>query len=207
LKGEFRDMAAPLEFYFDFSSPYGFVGAEKIDALGQKYGRTVNWHPILLGVVFKTTGSRPLPQLPLKGDYALRDFVRTAGFFGVKLAMPTPFPISTQAASRAFYWAADQDVARAKALALAFLRAFFVQGRDISKVDVLGDVAAAQGWDRVAMLAAIETPEIKDRLRRETEEAIAKGVFGSPYVLVDGEPFWGVDRFDHIERWLKDGPW
>ncbi len=200
-------MAAPLEFYFDFSSPYGYVAATKIDALGAKYGRTVNWHPILLGVVFKTTGGKPLPFLPLKGAYAARDFVRTARFFGVDMTIPATFPISTQVASRAFYWAAGQDLARAKALALALLGAFFAHGRDISKAEIVGDVAAEQGWDRAALLAAVETPEVKDRLRRETDGAIEKGVFGSPYVIVDGEPFWGVDRLDQVERWLKDGPW
>ena len=63
-------MPQPIYFYFDFSSPYGYIASNKIDALAARYGRTVNWHPILLGVVMKITGGAALPSIPLKGDYA-----------------------------------------------------------------------------------------------------------------------------------------
>ncbi|MBI4741684.1 MAG: DsbA family protein, partial [Betaproteobacteria bacterium] len=71
-------MSEPLDFTFDFSSPYGYLASEKIDALAGKYGRKVRWHPILLGVVFKATGATPLTQAPLKGEYSLHDFSRSA---------------------------------------------------------------------------------------------------------------------------------
>ncbi|MEP7329929.1 MAG: DsbA family protein, partial [Betaproteobacteria bacterium] len=70
--------AAPIDFYFDFSSPYGYIAAQKIEALAARHGRTVNWHPILLGVIFRTTGGAPLPQLPMKGPYSVHDFARSA---------------------------------------------------------------------------------------------------------------------------------
>ena len=76
-------MPQPLDFYFDFSSPYGYFASTRIDELAGRYGRDVEWHPILLGVVFKTTGSQPLPQVPMKGEYALHDFKRTARHHGI----------------------------------------------------------------------------------------------------------------------------
>ena len=70
----------PIDFYFDFSSPYGYLAAERIEALAAKHGRTVDWHPMLLGVVFKQTGAQPLTQVPVKGPYSRRDFARSARF-------------------------------------------------------------------------------------------------------------------------------
>jgi 2-hydroxychromene-2-carboxylate isomerase len=199
-------MSQPLDFYFDFSSPYGYIGAEKIDALAARYGRTVNWHPILLGAVFKVTGGQPLPLIPLKKDYARKDILRSARYYGIPLNTPSKFPIAGQAPSRAFYWAEEKDPAAAKRLALALYRAFFIDDRDISSPDVAAEVAAAQGYSRAEVLAAIGAGPLKERLRKETEDAIALGVFGSPYIIVDGEPFWGVDRLEHLERWLAKGP-
>ena len=92
-------MAAPIDFYFDFSSPYGYLAAQKIDALAAKHGRTVDWHPMLLGVVFKETGAAPLTMIPLKGDYSRRDFERSARFHGIAgFRMPPKFPIPSAGA-------------------------------------------------------------------------------------------------------------
>jgi 2-hydroxychromene-2-carboxylate isomerase len=87
----------------------------------------------------------------------------------------------------------------------ALFRAYFIANRDISDPDVAADVAAEAGASREGARAAIDDPAIKDALRRDVDSAIAKGVFGSPFVFVDGEPFWGIDRFDQIERWLAQG--
>jgi len=76
-------MSAPIEFYFDLSSPYGFLAAQKIDALAAKHGRSVDWRPVLLGVMFKETGMAPLTEIPLKGEYSKRDFARSARFHGI----------------------------------------------------------------------------------------------------------------------------
>jgi 2-hydroxychromene-2-carboxylate isomerase len=200
-------MAAPLDFYFDFSSPYGYFAAHRIDDIAARHGRDVIWRPILLGVVFKVTGGAPLPTLPLKGDYAARDVTRSARYFGVPIHPPSKFPISSQAPSRAVYWAQDRDPALGKRLALALYDAYFQQDRDISSPQVTADVAAEVGLDREAVLAALNDPVVKDRVRSETDAAISRGVFGSPFVIVDGEPFWGADRLEQIEKWLATGGW
>ncbi len=199
-------MPAPLDFYFDYSSPYGYFAAMKIDSLAAKHGRSVIWKPILLGVVFKVTGGQPLPSLPLKGAYALRDILRSARFYAVPYEQPTKFPVATQAPARAFYWANQRDPALAKKLAQTLYQAYFVDDRDISSPEITADVAATLGLKRDEVLAALNDPVVKDKLKNEVEAAIKLGVFGSPYFIIDGEPFWGIDRLEQIERWLAHGP-
>lgn len=198
-------MSAAIEFWFDFSSPYGYLGSQKIEALAAKHGLAVDWHPMLLGVAFKKSGMAPLTEIPLKGDYARRDFPRSARFHDIPFRMPAKFPIPTQAPARIVLWAKDRDPALAVQVIKALYRAYFVDGQDISNPDIAADVAATTGVDRAEARAAVDDPGMKEALRREVDGAIARGVFGSPFVFIDGEPFWGLDRFDQIDRWLSSG--
>ena len=200
-------MPGPIEFWFEFSSPYGYLASTRIDKLAEKHRRPVGWHPFLLGAVFKQTGSQPLTGIPMKGAYSRRDIERTAGFLGVPFKMPEPFPFLSVAPARAFYWLTDHEPGQAKALAKAVYNAIFAEGRVIDKPEAVAEVAQAIGIDRQAILAGMADPKAKDRLRAETDNAIAKGVFGSPFVIADGEPFWGHDRFDQLDRWLDTGGW
>jgi 2-hydroxychromene-2-carboxylate isomerase len=198
-------MPAPIQIYFDFSSPYGYLGSEKIEALAARHGRTVDWHPMLLGIAFKTTGSQPLTSVPIKGDYAKRDMERSARFHGVAFRLPSKFPIATQAPARIVLWQREHDQASVGNLVKALYRAYFVLDRDIGDPDTAADVAAESGLDRQAARGAVDDAAVKDALRREVDAAMAKGVFGSPFVFVDGEPFWGIDHFDQVDRWLAHG--
>jgi 2-hydroxychromene-2-carboxylate isomerase len=200
-------MANPLDFYFDFSSPYGYFAATKIEAVADKHGRAVSWRPILLGAVFKMNGQQPLPTIPLKGSYAKHDMLRSARGFALPFKIPTKFPISTIAPCRAFYWVQDQDVALAKKFALALYHAYFAEDRDISSPEITANVAAKLGIDKTALSAALNDVAVKERTKNEVDAAIERGVFGSPYIVIDGEPFWGADRLDQIERWLAQGKW
>ncbi|MBI2296196.1 MAG: 2-hydroxychromene-2-carboxylate isomerase [Betaproteobacteria bacterium] len=200
-------MAQPIDFYFDFSSPYGYFASTKIDDIAAKYGRMVTWRPILLGAIFKITGGQPLPTIPLKGSYARHDLARTARLFKVPFRLPTKFPIAGQAPSRAFYWVGDKDSALARKLAHALYHAYFVADRDVSNPEVTANVAAKLGVDREQLVQALDDPAVKERLRSEVDAAIERGVFGSPYIVIDSEPFWGSDRLDQVERWLETGGW
>ncbi|MDQ5881168.1 MAG: hypothetical protein QG616_998 [Pseudomonadota bacterium] len=191
-----------LEFYFDFSSPYGYLASEKIDELAAKYGRKVKWRPVLLGVIFKATGAAPLTTVPLKGDYSKMDFARSAHFMGIPYNPPTRFPLPTQVAARAYYWLHERDCTMARAFAHAAYRALFVEDCDISSLDVVLDLAASIGADRTALAEGVESPEIKDRLKEEVAAALTKGVFGSPLIFCDGEPFFGADRLPQLEARL-----
>ena len=198
-------MPQPIEFYFDFSSPYGYLASEKIEDLATRHNRKVRWRPILLGVIFKQTGGAPLTTLPLKGEYSLHDFRRSARFLDVPYTHPETFPLATQHAARAYYWLHDQDCETARAFVHRVFRALYRNGRDISDLDVVLELAARQGADRDTLLEALTGQALKDRLKGECEAALAKGVFGSPYIIVDGEPFFGADRLPQIERWLASG--
>lgn len=200
-------MAALIDFYFDFSSPYGYFASTQIDALAARHGRTVRWRPFLLGAAFKLAGLKPLVDVPLKNDYVRRDFERTARLFGVPFRLPTPFPYAALAASRAFYWLAERDEALAHRFAKAAFHASLGEGRDITPVETVAGIVAAAGGSREAAVAALGEARVKDRLREEVEAALARGVFGSPYIVVDGEPFWGSDRLPQVERWLQTGGW
>jgi 2-hydroxychromene-2-carboxylate isomerase len=200
-------MAAPVDFYFDFSSPYGYFASQKIDALASRHGREVTWRPFLLGVAFKTTGGAPLPSIPVKGPYHLRDILRTAKYLGVTYRHPTVFPISSVSACRAFYWMDAKDPKRAKELARALYGAYFLDNVDISTADNVVAVAGKSGLKTDDVRAGIGDPATKDRTRTEVDKAIAIGAFGSPYIVVDGEPFWGSDRLDQIDKWLATGGW
>jgi 2-hydroxychromene-2-carboxylate isomerase len=147
----------------------------------------------------------PLVAIPLKGDYSKRDFARTARLHGIAFHMPEKFPIATQAPARIVLWVKRSDPARAVRVAKALLHAYFVDGIDISVAEAAAAIAAKEGVDATAARAAVDDPVIKDALKQEVEVAITRGVFGSPFVFVDGEPFWGFDRFDQIERWLATG--
>jgi 2-hydroxychromene-2-carboxylate isomerase len=196
---------APIDFWFDFSSPYGYLMAERIDAVAAKYGRKVHWHPVLLGVIFQATGSRPPADgTSSKAKYMWHDFHRSARFMGIPYTPPTRFPLPTQNAARAFYWLHDQDCALARRFAHATYRALFVDDRDISAPETVLEIAAGLGVDRSNLAAALQSPEIKARLKDEVDAALAAGVFGSPHVIIDGEPFFGADRLPQIEKWLEN---
>lgn len=200
-------MPQSVEFYFDFSSPYGYFAAAKIDGLAARYGRATVWRPILLGAIFKITGQQPLTSIPLKGSYASHDLTRSARWFGVPFRMPGKFPISTTAPCRAYYWLLDRDPDAARILAQALYRAYFTEDRDISNPEVTVNVAAKLGHDKETVAQALNDPAVKERLKAEVDAAVERGIFGSPYIVVDGEPFWGSDRLDQIEKWLAQGPW
>ncbi|MBP0598249.1 2-hydroxychromene-2-carboxylate isomerase [Herbaspirillum sp. LeCh32-8] len=198
-------MSNPIDFYFDFSSPYGYFGAVEIGKLAAKFGRTVNWHPILLGPIFKQIGTNSLVTIPVKGDYSRLDMKRTARFHDIFFKEPSNFPIGAQVAARAVLWTQEQHPEKAEDLIRTLYSAYFTEDIDISVAATVLRIAGDVGLDATALEAALGTQEIKDKLRAATEDAAKKGVFGSPFVIVDGEPFWGFDRFTQLEAFLNNG--
>jgi 2-hydroxychromene-2-carboxylate isomerase len=198
---------APIDFYFEFSSPYGYIASQLAEDFEKRVGRELRWRPFLLGPVFRITGSPPLVEIPMKGEYSKRDFLRSARMHGVAYKHPAKFPIGTVAAMRAFYWVDDRDAALARRLAKALYTAFFVDGIDISAPQAVIEIAKDIGVDAAALAAALEDPALKERAKKEVDAAIAANVFGSPFFIVDGEPFWGVDRMPMMEQWIKTGGW
>jgi len=197
----------PIEFYFDFVSPYAYIASEWVEALAARHARTVNWHAILLGATFQAAELKSPVSHPLKREYSLRDFQRSARFEGVPYVMPEAFLVSSMLAARVFWWLNDsRGPAAASAWARAGLRARFTRRVAIDDPVALKALAEEVGLDVAQAEAAWGDPQWKARLKRANDEAIAAGVFGSPFFLLDGEPFWGNDRKAQIERWLSQGP-
>lgn len=199
----------PVDFYFDFSSPYGYFAAEKIEHVIAPFELSVIWHPILLGPAFAKTGNRPLAEQPIKDDYSVHDWARLARFMNLPWSMPDIFPISTVNTARAFYGIEEElgGHEKAKEFAKVAYKAYFGHGRAINDLDIIADLAKQCDVDGEHLRQVITTQTIKDRLHHEVEESLNKGVFGSPFVIIDGEKFWGSDRFWMIKRWLKSGGW
>ncbi len=166
-------MAAPIEFYFDFASPYGYFASLSVEYLAERHGRAVDWRPFLLGAVFKVTGSRPNMEAPLRGEYLAHDAGRIARLLQCPFRLPDVMPANSLAASRAYWFLAESRPDEAVRFAKAILRAHWGDGLDIGREDVVAEVASRLGLDAAAAVAGAREPAAKDRLRAVTDRAIA----------------------------------
>ncbi len=199
----------PIKFYFDFISVFAYLAAVRIDDMAARYDREVEWHSILLGVsVVRTMGLKPLLETPIKGDYLKIDAARYARRHGLPLVLPKGHElIDPLPPARAFQWLKVHHPDHAKAVALDLLTAYWGHGVDVSRADIIAATAARHGLDGETVAAAAVGHEAKDLLRADVEQAIELGAFGSPFFLVDGEPFWGADKLELVEAWLAEGGW
>ncbi len=200
-------MKTPITFWFDFASPYSYIANEWIDALAARHGRMVQRQAVMLGVLFQSAELKSPLAYPLKREYSLHDFARSARFEGLPYVMATQFPIPTQNAARVFWWLHETlgETASAQWARSAF-RAYHSRGVLLNDVDALKALAVQSGLDADAAEAAWGDAQWKDRLKQANEQAIAAGVFGAPSFMLDGELFWGNDRKPQLERWLTSGP-
>lgn len=193
----------PIDFYFDPCSPYAYFAATGIEALAARHGRTVRWRPVSLLALFKASGTTPAPLVPLRGPYVIHDVARTAQLHGIPYRKPANFPQLLLAAPRAMLWIEQEyGAAQASAFAKRCFTAYFVDGVDLANEEEVLRLAAEQGIDGQRLRPALQSAAVKEALKTAGEEAIARGVFGVPYMIVDDEPFWGFDRFDQMEQWL-----
>lgn len=200
-------MSKVIDFYFEFYSPYAYLASHRIDDIAAKHGCEVNWRPFMLGATFSITGHGPLTETPLMGDYSLLDIQRNARLHNVPFQMPTEFPKVSLNCARAFYALVDNQPEQAKALTKGIYHEIFGLGNDGTQSEIISRLAKENDIDAEALLESIQTPEIKQRLKDETENAIKRGVFGAPFFFVDQQPFWGNDRLEQLDRWLETGGW
>ena len=203
-----RNGPAALGFYFDFISPYGWIGAEKVGTLARRFGRAVTWNPILLKMTVIEAMGLPQPlQTPLKGPYMRHDIGRSLRYHGLRLAPDARFGFSPLNAARAVLWARTLAPDRVELLVLSLYRAHWSEARDISVAETVLDIVASVGLPRDAAADALHSDQLRAAPRAITADAMAAGIFGSPTLVIDGEAFWGADRFDMAETWLKTGGW
>ncbi|HMI88436.1 MAG TPA: 2-hydroxychromene-2-carboxylate isomerase [Polyangiaceae bacterium] len=194
-------MARSLEIYWDFSSPFAYLGSTQAQALAARTGAELAWRPMLLGAVFKAIGQVDVPLLAwsdAKRRYYVIDMARWADFWGVPLQWPSRFPMNTVKALRAYLSLPEE---RRDAFREATFRAYWAEDRDINDDRVLAELIGA-GADEI--LLRCSQPEIKQALFGATQRAVDAGVFGAPTWVVDGkELFWGQDRMSLVERALR----
>jgi len=200
---------APIDFYFDFLSLYGYFASLRIEDLAARHGRDVRWHSMLLGVsVMKTMGLKPLLDTPLKGDYVHRDTARYIRRHGLKLKrrLTDPF-MDPRAAARGFYWVRRHRPGQEAAYARAAFGRYWVEGADLSAPSEVALLAPSIGAESSEMQAGIDSETARNDLREAVSASLARGVFGSPFFIVDGEPFWGSDRMELLDEWLGRDGW
>ena len=191
-----------LEFWYDFASSYSYLTAVRIEAEAKKAGLQIVYRPFLLGPIFKAQGwtTSPFNLFPAKGQYMVRDITRVTTARGLPFRMPEAFPANGLHAARIAL--AGESSGWIAPFTRAVFEAEFGAQRDIADPTVLASVLERIGVDAQAALARATTPEIKDRLRAQTETASTHGIFGAPtFIASDGELFWGDDRLDQAISW------
>jgi 2-hydroxychromene-2-carboxylate isomerase len=189
-----------LEIYWDFSSPFAYLGSTQAEAVAKKHGATLVWRPMLLGGVFRAIGQADVPLATwsdAKKKYTFDDMLRWAAYWDVPFKFPSNFPTNSLKAMRA-YLALPED--RQPAFRERTFRAYWAEDRNITDDSVLGELI---GDDGAQVLARTQDPAVKKALIDATEHAVKAGVFGAPTWVVDGkELFWGQDRLALVEREL-----
>lgn len=201
-------MSQAIEFYFDFISPFGWIAAERVAAKAADEGVEINWKPFLLkSTVIDAMGLKPVLDTPLKGPYSLHDAKRQARYYGLSLHENSSQIFPSVAAARAVVWARQHAPQKVQSLVLALYRRWMSEGQGIASSESVIAVAAGLGIDADELAQGLSDPEVKLALRQDGEDMIAKGVFGSPTLVVDGELFWGSDRVDQAFEWRARGGW
>ncbi len=191
-----------LDFWYEFASTYTYLSVMRIEDLARDAGIEVRWRPFLLGPFFKAQGwtTSPFKEQVEKGRYMIRDMERICAARGLSFTMPDPFPQLSLYAARLALIGADEGWA-GRFSRLVFTEQF-AGNIQLEDKTALGTCLSAIGLEADELLTRIETPEIKQRLRRQTDDALALGLFGSPtFVTEDGELFWGDDRLEQSISW------
>jgi 2-hydroxychromene-2-carboxylate isomerase len=187
-----------LRFYFDFISPYAYLAWTQVHTLGVE----VEPHPILFAALLDANGTRGPAEVPARRRYIVRDIARLAHRFGVPLVAPPAHPFNPLLALRVT--ALDMEPAQRRALIDALYRAAWATGEGITNPEVVQRIASDVGLSADAVARANE-PEIKARIRADTDDAVARGMFGVPTMLVDDQMFWGCDSLPHLAHYLAHG--
>jgi len=196
-------MARTVEFWFDVGSPAAYLAWHRLPRIAQAAGATIDYRPMLVGGVFKDTGNQSPMMIPAKGKWMQRDLARFAQRDGTAFRHNPHFPINTITLMRGAVGLQMRDPARMLPYVDAVYRAIWAGEKNMNDLDVVGRVLHEAGFDPQALLALTADPEVKERLKTVTGEAVQRGVFGAPTFFVGGEMYWGQDRLDWVEEALK----
>ncbi len=200
---------SPLEFYFDFLSPFGYFASLRVDALAARHRREIVWKPMLLGIsVLKVMKLQPILDTPLKGSYIRQEATRYMRRHRLtlrrELKTPTMNPLPV---ARLFAWLSVHAHPYAKPFAKAAYHAYWQEEMDICTPETLAPLARTIGLPENVFAEAIADPQASQLLRRAIDAGLELGVFGSPFFRIDGEPFFGCDKLELIDDWLTQDGW
>ena len=197
-------MAKVVDYYITALSPWTYLGHDRFVALAKHHGATVNVKPVDLGKVFPVSGGLPLKQrAPQRQAYRMFELRRWSAHLGVPInVQPKFFPVSGDLAARWILAAEQDDTGAALTLAGAFMRAVFVEERNIADATTAVAIANEQHLDAAKLSLRADSPEIAARYDALSQEAIDRQVFGAPTYVYRDEPFWGQDRLDFLDRAL-----
>ncbi len=197
----------PIHFWFDFISPYGYFTSLRIESIAARHGRRVRWRPMLLGVtVLKVMGLKPLLETPLKRDYVLRDLRRTARRESIALGRDLLAPaMNPLPAARVMAWLDVHASTHATAFARNVFDAYWGHGENLDQTPLLQHALRAAGVEDALAAVALQRSPAAELLHASVDDALRAGVFGSPFMIIDGEPFWGYDTLGAAEHWLVHG--
>lgn len=197
---------ATLEFFYDVGSPWTYLAFHRIENLARNAGAELIWKPILVGGVFNAVNQTVYEQRaqpnPLKQRYHAKDLQDWARLYGLEIHWPSVFPVNSVKAMRGAL--VMQDESALPQWSRACFEAYWGRGEDISQDAVLAQLARRLSQQPDAFLARIAEPEIKARLRANTDELVQRGGFGSPTLFVAGsDMFFGNDRLPLVEAALR----
>jgi 2-hydroxychromene-2-carboxylate isomerase len=202
-------MADKIDYYLALSSPWTYLAGPRFEALVEGNGLEVTLKPFDIMHVFKLNGTKPFMQRPRPVQAnRLRELGRWRAFLDMPLNLhPAHFPVDSTLAGRMVIAAQATDAAQDKVidLSFAYLRACWADERDLAEEGTLAAIADTCGLDGAALLAAAKGDAAADIFERNTEDAIANQVFGSPTWICKGELFWGQDRLDFLTRLVESG--
>jgi 2-hydroxychromene-2-carboxylate isomerase len=193
----------PLEFWFEFGSPYSYLSAARVEEVAAAAGVPVLWEPFLLGPIFAEQGWRdsPFNVYPAKGRYMWRDVERLCEKYGIPLARPSRFPRNGLLAARIACLAKVRSETWLPEFARAVFRANFAEDREIGDAAEIRSVLDSLGQPADELVERAQAPENKLRLREQTQRAAELGIFGAPSFVVGEELFWGNDRLEDALAW------
>jgi len=193
-------MSKSVEFYFDYGSPFSYLGYRRLLSVADRHDATVIYRIMSLGAVFKATGNQSPVSVMAKRPNAANDLRRFAKRFDVPFRDNPFFPINTLGLMRGALVAEEDGML--PAYNEAMFAAMWADGRNLGDPRVVGDTVAAAGIDPLAFARRVAEEPIKQRLIARNAEAVERGVFGAPTFFVDGEMFFGQDRLDFVEEAL-----
>ncbi len=196
-------MSSPIRFYFDFNSSFSYIAAQQIDGIAERYNRDVDWIAVSLAHIFRDQGVAPPPTVPSKFNYLAIDFDRSCQLAGLPGKLPASFPPPVKLARLAFWSLKAKDEALARAYAKAITKAVFGEGRSVATAaDIAAACAGIEGITEEKISAASQDKGARQAVVSAVDTAKADGMIGAPFMVLDGEPFWGADRLVHLERRL-----